>query len=101
MSEYRTWPNAFAQGNTAKAGKGKKTVKAESQVLVEENNHRIEIYVCNPSSKEVWLAFGETAVKEEGLWLKKEGGSVVIPGWLGSITCVTTEGEGSITFAEI
>lgn len=101
MSETRTNPNALAQSNVATAGKGKKAVKETSATLVTENLHRVELYVCNPSSKEVWLALGEAATKEEGIWLKKEGGSVVIPGWLGLVACITTEGEGSITYTEI
>lgn len=85
----------------AAVSKGKKTVKAESQTLVASNRARIALIVCNPSSKEVWLALGATAVKEEGIWLKKEGGSTVIDFYTGAISCITTEGEGSITYSEV
>lgn len=86
---------------SAKTPKGKKTVKATTGILSETNENRQGIYICNPSTKEVWLAFGETAVKEEGLWLKKEGGSTFIDSsWGGPIACITTEGEGSVSFIE-
>lgn len=85
----------------ARTPKGKKLVKATSQVLLEANPSRDQIVICNPSAKEVWLALGETAAKEEGLWLKKESGSIVILGWGGPIACITSEGEGTITYAEV
>lgn len=93
---------APTRSSTAKTAKGKFTVKATSQTLVNANEDRVGIYVDNPSSKEVWLCLGtEAAVKEEGLWLKKEVGSKYIQGYSGAITCITSEGEGSIVFAEI
>ncbi|HET7455385.1 MAG TPA: hypothetical protein VFJ76_07690 [Solirubrobacterales bacterium] len=85
----------------AKTSKGKKVVKAESQTLVGANENRVSLSVFNPSSKEVWLACGSTATKEEGIWLKKESGSIVINDYGGPVSCVTTEGEGTITFVEV
>ena len=86
---------------TAHSPKGKFTAKASSQVLSKGWGGRSALFVCNPSSKEVWLALGETAAKEEGIWLSKEGGSTVIEGYTGPVSCITTEGEGSITYAEV
>lgn len=85
----------------AKKSKGKVTAKATSGTLVAENLHRVALYVANPSSKEVWLALGATAAKEEGIWLKKESGSTTILNYTGIVTCVTTEGEGTITYSEV
>lgn len=85
----------------AHASKGKVTAKATSGTLVAAWPNRVALYVYNPSSKEVWLALGATAAKEEGIWLKKEGGSAVIEGYTGIVTLVTTEGEGTVTFAEV
>lgn len=83
-------------------GKGKVTAKATSGTLVKENLGRKALYVSNPSTKEVWIALGETAAKEEGLWLKKET-SLVFPiiGYTGPVTVVTTEGEGTVTYIEV
>lgn len=92
--------NVIAKSN-AKTSKGKLTVKGTTQVLCLENEARIGVYVSNPSGKEVWLALGESATKEEGIWLKKEVGSVFIQGYTGPISCITTAEEGSIVFAEI
>lgn len=87
---------------TAHTPKGKFTAKATSQVLSKAWGARSALYVSNPSAKEVWLALGETAVKEEGIWLKKETATpVVITGYTGPVSCITTAEEGSITFAEI
>lgn len=90
----------------ARTPKGKVTAKATSGTLVAENRNRKALYVCNPSAKEVWLALGATAVKEEGIWLKKESGLIVIPGagsegYTGEVALITTEGEGTVTFTEI
>jgi len=92
---------AFIKAETATTPKGKVTAKATSETLVAANPARVELYVCNPSSKEVWLSLGTPAVKEEGIWLKKEGGAVVIPGYLGIVTLITSEGEGTVTFSEV
>ena len=87
--------------NVAKTPKGKFTVKATSQVLAIENRSRGGLVLCNPSAKEVWVAFGETAAKEEGIWLKKETSvPIVITGYLGPVAVITTAEEGSITYAE-
>lgn len=86
----------------ARSGKGKVTAKATTGTLVKENPSRQALYVCNPSSKEVWLALGETAAKEEGLWVKKET-SLVFPivGYSGPVSLITSEGEGTVTFIEL
>ena len=84
-------------------GKGKVTAKATSGTLAKAYSGRQALFVCNPSAKEVWLALGSEATKEEGIWLKKESGTLVIDGGLytGIVTCITTEGEGTITFSEV
>lgn len=93
--------NAFVKAETATTPKGKVTAKATSETLTAANPARVELYVCNPSSKEVWLCLGTPAVKEEGIWLKKEGGQCVISGYLGIVTLITTEGEGTVTFTDV
>lgn len=85
----------------AKTSKGKKMAKASSQVLIEANSERQEFVVCNPSAKEVWLALGGTAAAKEGIWLKKESGAYVNNTYTGAVSCITTEGEGEISFAEV
>lgn len=85
----------------ANKSKGKVTAKATSGTLAAANPYRVALYVSNPSSKEVWLALGATATKEEGIWLKKESGSTTLLNYTGIVTCVTTEGEGTITYAEV
>lgn len=78
------------------------TAKATSQVLLTENKDRVAIYLSNPSAKEVWVNLGGTAVKEEGIWLKKES---VLPfpiiGYLGPVSVITTAEEGSIVVCEV
>lgn len=81
--------------------KGKVTAKAESKTLLKAWEGRAALWVFNPSAKEVWLALGPTAAKEEGIWLKKESGAVYIEGYRGEVSCVTTEGEGTVTYSEL
>lgn len=91
----------FTKSDTALTAAGSITAKVTTQEISVVNQARTEIYICNPSSKEVWIALGPTAVKEKGIWLKKEGGSAVITGYLGAISLITSEGEGLVTYAEV
>jgi len=100
-AEFITMGHQFACSSEAKNPKGKKEAKATSQELLTTNGNRIGVYVFNPSANEVWLALGTTAVAGEGIWLKKESGAVFIQGYNGVISCITTSGEGNISFSEI
>lgn len=81
--------------------KGKVTAKESSGTLAAANPYRVELSVSNPSTKDVWLALGPAAGKEEGIWLKKESGTVTILNYTGEVTCITTEGEGTIAYVEV
>lgn len=86
----------------AKHSKGKVTAKATSGTLVAANPSRRALYVSNQSAKEVWLALGETATKEEGIWVKKETSlAYPITQYTGIVSLVTTEGEGTVAYAEV
>ena len=87
--------------SAAHTPKGKVTAKATSGTLSKAFDGRSALFVSNPSSKEVWLALGPTATKEEGIWLKKESGTTVIEGYRGEVSLVTTEGEGTVTYSEV
>lgn len=87
--------------DTAKNPKGKLKAKASNQTLLAANPGRVGFIVCNFSANEVWLALGTTAAAEEGIWLKKESGVIFIPGYKGIVSCITTSGEGNISYTEI
>jgi hypothetical protein len=91
----------MARRESAKTPAGKVSAKESSETLAKAFPDRKALYVCNPSTKEVWLALGATAVKEEGIWLKKEGGAAVIEDYTGIVTLITTSGEGAVTFTEV
>lgn len=81
---------------------GKVTAKATTGALVAANINRSALYVSNPSSKEIWLNLGESAKKEEGIWLKKETSlPFAIAGYSGPVSLITSEGEGTVTFLEV
>jgi hypothetical protein len=101
MSNRTTGSGAFSKTSEATTPKGKKTAKETSQQLLAANPARVEFTVSNPSSKEVWLSLGETATKEEGIWLKKEGGAYTNTSYTGRVDIVTTEGEGVVAFSEV
>lgn len=101
MTETRTGNYAIRQSDTATTGAGQKTAKATTEELAAANPNRVALIVCNPSAKEVWLGLGTSAVKEKGIYLKKEGGSVIIDFWLGAVHVITTEGEGVVSFTEV
>lgn len=86
---------------TARLPKSKFTAKTESKELLKENIDRIEITISNEGSKDVWLSLGSTAVAKEGIYLKNSGGSYTTNAYLGSIFCITAEGESNLCFSEI
>ena len=90
---------------SAKTPKGKVKVKsAESTALIAAYPDRQAFYVSNPGAKDVWLALGPTAVKEEGILVKKElGGAqpIVIQGYTGEVAAIATESEIEVAFAEV
>jgi hypothetical protein len=83
--------------------KAKVTAKATTGTLAAANPRRICLYVSNPSTKEVWLALGPTAVKEEGIHVRKEGlnSPVRISEYTGVVSCITTAEEGTVTVSEV
>lgn len=85
----------------AKTPKGAIKAKGTSQTLVAENDSRVVLIVTNGSSADVDLACGPTAVKEEGLYLKAEGGSIAIPYYTGEVSVIARSGEGVVGFVEI
>jgi hypothetical protein len=85
----------------AKTAKGKLLAKTESKTLLKLNGNRSQAVICNNGTKDVWLAYGPTAAAEEGIYLKKEGGSYVLEGYSGEVTAITKEGESLVTFVEI
>ena len=85
-------------GDTAVKAAGKLTAKAESQELVKDNRGRIAVVITNSGTTDAWLALGAKAVSEEGIYLKKEGGAIVIDFYTGPISVV---GEGNIGYAEV
>lgn len=88
--------------SSATKERGKVTAKATSGTLVSEFSGRQALFVSNPSSKEVWLALGPEAKKEEGIWLKKETTlTIPITGYTGPISLITSEGEGTVTFVDL
>lgn len=99
--EFVTQGHQFVGSSEATTAKGKKEVTAASAELLPANGNRIGVWISNPSGKEVWLAFGATATKEEGIWIKKETGPIFLYGYNGVISCVTTAEAGSITFVEV
>lgn len=101
MTERTRQSLKFGSAEEAKTPKGKITAKTESQVLAEFNEPRVALFITNSGAKAVWLAFGPTAVAEEGPMLSKEGGSTVIDNYSGAVSIITKEGESVVSFSEV
>jgi hypothetical protein len=86
---------------TARVSKGKLTAKTESKELGKANNDRIALLVTNGGAKDAWLALGEAAVAEEGIYLKKEGGAWENVVYTGPIFAITKEGETNLSYSEV
>jgi hypothetical protein len=86
-----------------KATKGKGSLKAKntSQKLVDANPNRVGLYVYNTGSSPVYLALGEAAAAEEGIFLPKESGDEKITNFSGAVYAITKEGESLLTYVEI
>jgi hypothetical protein len=87
--------------NKAVKGKGSLKAKNTSQKLVDENANRVGLYVYNTGFSPVYLALGEAATAEEGIYLPKEGGDEKITNFSGAIYAITKEGESLLTYVEI
>jgi hypothetical protein len=101
VSNATTTANAFAKSDTAKTPKAKATAEATSQTLLEVNGDRVEFTVANPGGQDVWVALGPEAVKEEGVWLKKEAGVYTNTTYTGIVSFCTTESTSLVTFVEV
>lgn len=91
---------AFGQTSEPKTPKGAVTAENASKTLTEANEIRSELFVCNDGENAVYLAFGPTAVAHEGIRLSKEGGSIVITGYTGKVSCITATGTAVVCFSE-
>jgi hypothetical protein len=85
----------------ATKGKGKVLAKTESQVVVEENKERITLYLTNSGANDAWVALEKTAVAEEGIYLKKEGGAATVTDYSGAVGVCTGTGTANIGFCEV
>jgi hypothetical protein len=90
------------RSSLAKTGKGKVEATTASATLVAANEERGEVVISNNGAKDVWLAFGPTAVAEEGVRLPT--GSLppfVCRSYSGQITVIAKEGTSVVSFAEV
>lgn len=85
----------------ARVPKGKLAAKTESKELVKVNADCIEVIISNEGANDVWLSLGTTAVAKEGIYLKKEGGSLTLNTYSGAIFAITSSGESNVCWAEI
>lgn len=101
MSQRTRQADKFGTSGEAKNGKGAVKAKTASQTLAEANPGRVALYVTNDGEKDVYLALGATAVKNEGIRLAPEDPPLHIPDYSGAVSVVTAEGESVVTFAEV
>jgi DNA-binding beta-propeller fold protein YncE len=101
MSQQTTRSNAFGVSDTAKAPASAVKAKTESQTLIAANPARVAAYITNDGEKTVYLAFGATAVKNEGIRLLKGDPPLYIDTYTGIITVVTAAEESVVCFTEI
>lgn len=85
----------------AKTAKGKITAETSSKELVAANESRVALFISNAGANPVWLAFGPTAVAEEGPMLVKEGGSVIIDNYSGKVAIITKTSTSVVGYSEI
>lgn len=99
--ELTTQANKLGSAATANDSAGAVKAKNESQTLVAANPSRVAVYVTNDGEKTVYLAFGATAVKNEGIRLLKGDPPLRIADYTGVISVVTAEGEAVVSFVEV
>ncbi|HEX6456242.1 MAG TPA: hypothetical protein VF009_06950 [Solirubrobacterales bacterium] len=86
----------------ARTSAGAVTAKTNSQTLVADTEgQRVGLYVTNEGANDVWLALGEKAEPQKGIYVKKEGGAATIDNYTGVVSVVTKTGESNVTFAEL
>jgi hypothetical protein len=85
----------------AKTPKGKVEAGTASKALIPGNASRSYAVITNGGAKDVWIAYGETAAAEEGIYLKKEGGGHVVESYSGPLSVITKEGTSIVSFIEV
>lgn len=98
---YTTGRFAWVKSNEAKTPKGALKTKTESQTLAASNENRVSLYVVNNGTKPLWLAFGATAVADEGIRLNENGGAIIISDYTGIVTAISKEAEPVACFIEV
>jgi len=81
--------------------KGAVKAKTESQKLAGANEARVALVVSLDGEKPVYLAYGATAVKNEGVVLQKGGPPFVIDHYQGEVSVVTASEESVVCFVEV
>ena len=85
----------------AEVAKGKITATTVSAQVRAANRSRVVLKMTNDGANTVYVAYGPTAVKNEGDRLNAEGGTVTIDEYTGEVTLVTAEGESNVCFTEV
>lgn len=86
----------------ARSAAGAVTAKTTSQTLsADTESQRVALYVTNEGVNDVWLALGEKAEPQKGIYVRREGGSATIDNYTGIVSVVTKIGESNVTFAEL
>lgn len=93
--------NVATSASAAQDSAGAVKAKTESQTLIAANDGRVAAYITNDGAGTVYLAFGATAVKNEGIRLLKEDPPLFVGCYTGVIAVVTAEGEAVVTFVEV
>lgn len=98
----KTGATAHAQRGTANDPNGAATIGGSSAEVVPANDARCEVTVCNThATQDAFLSLGATAVLNEGIFLKADGGSYSTGAYTGAINAIA-EGAGTVlTFVDV
>lgn len=76
-------------------------VGTASTEVVDRNQNRIEVTLCNDSSAVIYLSLGRTAEVGKGIRINPNGGSFFTMNYLGPINAVATEADANLTVTEL
>tara|TARA_R100000750_G_C2288566_1_gene73992 strand:- start:151 stop:441 length:291 start_codon:yes stop_codon:yes gene_type:complete len=89
--------------NSGNATNGAVTAGVASVEVLAANNQRVGYAIVNDSDTAVYLAFGATAVLNEGVRLNSNGGATVSDTnsiFTGAINVISSAGSKEVTFVE-
>lgn len=103
MARRKTSAGKWVDSDTAGgSGSAAVSVSGSDIALVAANADRTAVTICNDHATQiVYLAFGTTAVINQGIRLNAAGGTITITWWTGAIRAIASGASTVVTYIDV